>query len=112
MWKEVTHVESDGLMKVLFLPEYEPIAGQHPGDLHQKERKQESGDQDVSVSSRKVRPVDLPGDSTIAPFLLLHDRLAFLELLPRGGNRLRAIFTVPFLPFPDFVDIPPFLLLL
>ena len=90
-------------MKLLFLPEYEPITGYDLRTLHQQEREQENGDHDVSVPSSEVRLIDLPGDSTNVPFFILHDRLALLELFPESGNCVRALFTFPFLLLLDFI---------
>jgi len=95
----VTYVEFGGLVELLFLPEHEPITGHDLSTLHQQEREQENGDQDVSVSGAEVRLVDLPGNGTNVPFFILHDRLALLELLLEGGDHVRAVVTLPFLDF-------------
>ena len=98
----MTYIESCGSVELLFLPKHEPITGQDLSTLHQQERKEKSGDQDVSFSGGEVRLVDLPGDRAKAPFFVLHDRLSLFVLLLEDSDPVGALFTLAFFLRLDF----------
>jgi hypothetical protein len=105
IWNQVdpiAHVESRGLVELLFLPGHEPIAGHDLRTLHEQEGEQESGDQDVSIPGGEVLLVGFPGDSADVPFLLLHDRLALLELFLEV-SRVGALLVLLFLHHLDSI---------
>ena len=96
----IAHVESGGLVELLFLPEHEPIVGHDLSTLHQQEGEQESGDQDVSIPGGEVLLVCFSCDSADVPLFFLHDRLALLVLFLEV-SRIRA-----FSFFSFFTSIP------
>jgi hypothetical protein len=108
----ITHVESGGLVELLFLPEHEPITGHDLSTLYQQGGEHASGDQDVSISGGEVLLVGLPCDGADVPFLLLHDRLALLVLFLEV-SRVGALLVLFFLHHLDStLDFVRFVLLL
>ena len=100
---EITYVESERLVELVFLLVHEPITGHDLSTLQEHERKEENGDHDVSSSGGEVSPVDLPSDDPNVPSLILHDGLALLVLLLECSNGLGSFVALPFFLFLDFL---------